>query len=50
MCTPTSILFASIGQGEEWLKGKTKMWDAFLYDMGLDNNVELEMSSFMLVS
>jgi hypothetical protein len=23
-------------QREEWLKGKTKMWDVFLDDMGLN--------------
>jgi hypothetical protein len=28
-------------QREEWLKGKTKMWDVYPYDMGLDNSVEL---------
>jgi hypothetical protein len=50
MCTPTSVLFAGTGQREEWLKGKTKMWDVFPDDMGLDNSVELAMSSFMLVS
>ena len=37
-------------QREEWLKGKTKMWDVFPDDMGLDNSVELAMSSFMLVT
>ena len=26
---------------QEWLKGKTKMWDVFPDDMGLDGNVEL---------
>jgi hypothetical protein len=50
ICTPTSILFVGTGQREEWLKGKTKMWDVFLDDMGLDNSVELAMSSFMLVT
>ena len=24
-------------QREDWLKGKTKMWDVFLDDMGLDS-------------
>jgi hypothetical protein len=37
MCTPISVLFAGIGQREEWLKGKTKMWDVFLYDMCLES-------------
>jgi hypothetical protein len=50
MCTPTSVLYPSTGQREEWLKGKTKMWDVFPDDMGLDNSVELAMSSFMLVT
>jgi hypothetical protein len=27
-------------QREEWLKGKTKMWDVFSDDMGLNNSVE----------
>jgi hypothetical protein len=30
-------------QREEWLTGKTKMWDMFLDDMGLDNSVELAL-------
>jgi hypothetical protein len=30
-------------QREEWLTGKTKMWDVFLDDMGLDNSVELAL-------
>jgi hypothetical protein len=30
-------------QREEWLTGKTMMWDVFLDDMGLDNNVELAL-------
>jgi hypothetical protein len=50
MCTPIFVLFAGTGQREEWLKGKTKMWDVFPDDMGLDNGVELAMSSFMLVT
>jgi hypothetical protein len=50
MCTPTCVLYAGTGQIEVWLKGKTKMWDVFPDDMGLDNSLELAMSSFMLVS
>jgi hypothetical protein len=50
MCTLISVLFASTGQREEWLKGKTKMWDVFPNDMGLDNCVELAMLPFMLVT
>jgi hypothetical protein len=30
-------------QREEWLKGKTKMWDVFPYDMGLDSSVKLAL-------
>jgi hypothetical protein len=30
-------------QREEWLTGKTKMWDVFPDDMGLDNSVELAL-------
>eukprot|EP00253_Pinus_taeda_P020515 PITA_20515 len=30
-------------QREEWLRGKTKMWDFFLDDMGLENSVELAL-------
>ena len=30
-------------QREEWLRGKTKMWDVFPDDMGLDNSVELAL-------
>ena len=26
---------------EEWVKGKTRMWDVFPYDMGLDISTEL---------
>jgi hypothetical protein len=48
MCTPISVLFVGTRQREEWLKGNTKMWDVFPDDMGLDNGVELAMSSFML--
>jgi hypothetical protein len=32
-------------QREEWLKGKTKMWDEFLDDMGLDSSVELALAN-----
>ena len=35
-------------QMDEWLKGKTKMWDFFLDDMGLDNNVELALANLYL--
>ena len=28
---------------EEWVKEKTKMWDVFLDDMGLDNSIELAL-------
>ena len=35
-------------QRQEWLKGKTKMWDAFLDDMGLDDNVELALANMDL--
>ena len=35
-------------QREEWVKGKTKMWDVFLDDMGLDNSVELELANLDL--
>ena len=31
-------------QREDWLKGKTKMWDVFPDDMGLDNSVELALA------
>jgi hypothetical protein len=30
-------------QREEWLTGKTKMWDVFPDDIGLDNSVELAL-------
>jgi hypothetical protein len=30
---------------DEWLKGKKKMWDVFLDDMGLDNNFELALAN-----
>ena len=32
-------------QRDEWLKGKTKMWDVFPDDMGLDNSVELALAN-----
>jgi hypothetical protein len=35
-------------QREEWLKGKTKMWDVFSDDKGLDNNVELAFANLDL--
>jgi hypothetical protein len=35
-------------QREEWLKGKTKMWDVFPDDMGLDNSVELALANLDL--
>jgi hypothetical protein len=35
-------------QREEWLKGKTKMWDVFLDDMSLNNNVELALANLDL--
>jgi hypothetical protein len=35
-------------QREEWLKGKTKMWDVFLDDMGLNNSVELALANLDL--
>jgi hypothetical protein len=31
-------------QRGEWLKGKTKMWDVFSNDMGLNNSVELALA------
>jgi hypothetical protein len=33
---------------KEWLKGKTKMWDVFLDDMGLDGNIELALTNMDL--
>ena len=33
---------------EEWVKGKTKMWDVFLDDMGLDNTTELALANMDL--
>ena len=35
-------------QREEWLRGKTKMWDVFPDDMGLDNSVELALANMDL--
>jgi hypothetical protein len=35
-------------QREEWLTGKTKMWDVFPNDMGLDSNVELALDNLDL--
>jgi hypothetical protein len=32
-------------QREEWLKGKTKMWDVFSDDKGLNNSVELALAN-----
>jgi hypothetical protein len=40
MCTPTSVLFTG--------KGKTKMWDVFVDDMGLDDTVELALANMDL--
>jgi hypothetical protein len=48
MCTPTSVLYTYYRQREEWLKGKTKMWDVFLDDMGLNNSVELALANLDL--
>ena len=33
---------------EEWVKGKAKMWDLFLDDMGLDSSTELELANLDL--
>ena len=35
-------------QREEWLKGKTKMWDVFFDDKGLNNSVELALANLDL--
>ena len=35
-------------QRDEWLKGKTKMWDVFPDDMGLDSSVELALPNMDL--
>ena len=35
-------------QREDWLKGKTKMWDVFPDDMGLDSSVELALANLDL--
>jgi hypothetical protein len=48
MSTPTSILYTYYRQREEWLKGKTKMWDVFLDDMGLNNSAELALANLDL--
>ena len=37
-------------QREEWLKGKTKMWDVFSDDMGLNNSVELALATWILMN
>jgi hypothetical protein len=33
---------------DHWLKGKTKVWDVFPDDMGLNNNIELALANFDL--
>ena len=33
---------------KEWVKGKTKMWDLFSDDMGLDNSTKLELANLDL--
>ena len=33
---------------EEWVKGKTKMWDVFPNDMGLDNSTEFALANLDL--
>ena len=33
---------------EEWVKGKKKMWDVFLDDMGLDSSTELALANLDL--
>ena len=33
---------------EDWLKGKTKMWDVFPDDMGLDTTAELALANMDL--
>jgi hypothetical protein len=35
-------------QREEWVKGKTKMWDVFPDDMGFDSSVELALANMDL--
>jgi hypothetical protein len=35
-------------QREEWVKGKTNMWDVFPDDMGLDDNVALALANMDL--
>ena len=34
---------------EEWVKGKTNMWDVFPDDMGLDSNTELALANLDLI-
>jgi hypothetical protein len=41
-------LYLIYGQREEWLKGRTKMWDVFPDDMGLHNSVELALANLDL--
>jgi hypothetical protein len=45
MCTSICLIYR---QREEWVKGKTKMWDVFPDDMGLDNSVELALANLDL--
>ena len=33
---------------EEWVKGKTKMWDVFPDDMSLDSSIELALANMDL--
>ena len=33
---------------QDWLKGKTKMWDVFLDDTSLDDNIELALANMDL--
>ena len=35
-------------QRQEWLKGKTKMWDVFSNDMVLDNTTEVALANMDL--
>ena len=35
-------------QRNDWLKGKTKMWDVFPDDMGLDDSIELALANMDL--
>ena len=34
---------------EEWVKGKTKMWDVFPNDMGLDSSIELALANMDVI-